>query len=273
MSLSPSEHLNNRYGHALPPQEQPWNSVLDLLLAHRSVRDFTDRPLPPGTLETLIAAAQSAASSSNLQTWSVVVVEAPERRQRLAELAGNQAHIAKVPLFLVWVADLSRLQRQADDRGTQLQGLPYLDSLILASVDVALAAQNAVVAAESLGLASVYIGALRNDVAAVIDLLQLPAGSYPVFGLCVGYADDSRPTAVKPRLPQSVVVHRDVYSSEREQQAIEAYNDNLKHFYAGQQMPQIAWSDLVIKRMQQVETLHGREKVGGALRAHGFSLE
>src|SRR5580658_6897968 len=63
-----------------------WNDVLATILSHRSVRAYAARPLPGGTLDLLIAAAQSASTSSNLQTWSVVAVENPERKDRLSEL-------------------------------------------------------------------------------------------------------------------------------------------------------------------------------------------
>ena len=70
-----------------------------------------------GTLETLVAAAQSAATSSNLQTWSVIAVTDPDKKAALAKVAANQKHIEQCPLFLVWVADISRNQRLAAEEG------------------------------------------------------------------------------------------------------------------------------------------------------------
>lgn len=146
-----------------------WNPIIDNLLVHRCVRRYQPTPVPEGTLELLVAAAQSAATSSNLQSWSVIAVHDPARRQRFAEIAGGQSHIVQVPLFLVWVADLSRAKRQAERDGEVLEALDYLESLLFSSIDATLAAQKAVVALESLGLSSVYIGALRNDIAAVSE--------------------------------------------------------------------------------------------------------
>jgi nitroreductase len=95
----------------------PWNDALDTIMAHRSVRSYRDEPLPPGTLELLIAAAQSAATTSNLQAWSVIAVEDPARKARLASFAANQRHIVDAPLLLVFVADLARLRSISDERG------------------------------------------------------------------------------------------------------------------------------------------------------------
>jgi len=77
------------------------------ILAHRSVRGYLPTPLPQGALELIVAAAQSAATSSNLQAWSVVAVKDKDRKSRLAALAGNQKHIEQTPLFLRILADLS----------------------------------------------------------------------------------------------------------------------------------------------------------------------
>lgn len=97
-SLS-SAALAARYGQAVELPTAGANAVIDSLLAHRSVRAYLDRPLAHGTLETLVAAAQSAPTSSNLQAWTVVAVEDPARKERLSKLAADQAHIRECPLF------------------------------------------------------------------------------------------------------------------------------------------------------------------------------
>lgn len=242
--------------------------VIAALLGHRSVRRYLEQPLPAGTLQTLLAAAQSAATSSNLQAWSLLAVEDPQRKARLARLANDQEHIRQAPLFLIWLADFSRAQRLAEPGDIELQALDYLDSLLVGSTDAALAAQNAVVAAEALGLGTVYIGALRNDLQAVIEELQLPPLVFPVFGLCVGYPDPQQPAAIKPRLPQSVVLHRETYRVEaQEAQQIEAYDRSVVGFYREQGLDSPAWSTQVINRLLHVDTLHGRERIAQTLRA------
>ena len=89
---TPVLRLAERYG--APPQADmieaiAWNQTLDILLSHRSVRRFAEGAIPPGAVETMVAAAQSAPTSSNLQTWSVIAVEDPERKARLSRLAGD----------------------------------------------------------------------------------------------------------------------------------------------------------------------------------------
>lgn len=272
--------IGQRYGEApaeppLPGVAQSRQAALTPLLSHRSVRRYLPKALSPGTLELLVAAAQSASSSSNLQLWSVLSVEDPQRRRALSEVAGGQGHILECPLFLVWIADLHRPAALAEERGIEHVGLDYLEMFLMASIDTALAAQNAVVAAEALGLGVVYIGALRNDPERVARVLQLPAHSFAVFGLCVGWAHAEAEGAVKPRLPQSVVLHRDTYNELAAQRStVAAYDELMTRFYRQQRMqvPEGGWSVHSAKRVASVAALRGRDRLRQALQALGFAL-
>ncbi|MET7242747.1 NADPH-dependent oxidoreductase [Methylobacterium sp. EM32] len=264
--------LRARYG-AETTLDIAWNEVIAGLLAHRTVRAFRPAPLPDGTLEALVAAAQSAPSSSNLQTWSVVAVEDPAAKRRLSEVARGQRHVVEAPLVLVWLADLSRLGALGRDRDAPTEGLDYLEMLMVGVVDAALAAQNATVALESLGLGSVYIGALRNDPEAVADLLGLPPNVLAVFGHCVGWPDPERPAAVKPRLPQEVVLHRGRYDPALASGPIAAYDAAMVGFQAGQRMPEVGWSGAALERVRGPGSLSGRDRLRGILERRGFGLK
>jgi nitroreductase len=248
------------------------NATLETILSHRSVRAYRRDRLPPQTLELLIAAAQSASTSSNLQTWSVVAVEDNGRKSRLAALAGGQNHIAQCPLFLVWLADLARLEDVAHETGRSAAGLDYLECFIVAVVDAALAAQNAVVALESLGLGSVYIGAIRNKPEEVASELNLPPKVFALFGLCVGYPDPTVPTGVKPRLAQPALLHREQYSLDAQRDAIRHYNAALRAFQDEQGLPPLDWSRQAIERVKGPQTLRGRDRLREALGGFGFAL-
>jgi nitroreductase len=264
--------LEARYGTPWSAPLPAWNETLDTLLAHRSVRNYADRPLPEGTLETLIAAAQSASSSSNLQTWSVVAVVDPERKARLAELAGGQSHVRAAPLFLVWLADLARLEAAGERSGVSVEGLHYIETLLVGVIDAALAAQNAVVALESLGMSAVYIGGIRNQPERVAAELGLPPRVLPVFGLCVGYPDEARPTQVKPRLPVEVVLHREQYDAPSQEAAIAQYDETMGEFQTAQGLSAAGWTARSLPRWRSRESLHGRDRLREALNALGFEL-
>jgi len=255
-----------------PVQVAGWNPVLESLLDHRSVRAYLPDPLVPGTVETLVAAASSAPTSSNIQAWSVVAVTDPERRAALAEIAGGQSHIRQAPLVLVWIADLARAERVAGQAEIALEGLDYTETFLLGVIDAALAAQNALVAAESLGLGTVYIGALRNDPAAVAALLGLPPRSFAVFGLVVGHPDPAVGTDIKPRLPQQAVLHRETYSSQTQDDAIARHDAATRTFRAEQGLPDQSWSELIITRLRDRAALKGRHVLRSVLEGLGIRL-
>lgn len=264
--------LTERYGKGAVPAVGPWNDVIASLLEHRSVRGYKPDAVPQGTLETMIAAAQSAATSSNLQTWSVVSVSDPATRAEFAKIANNQQHIVECPLFLCFIADLSRNERLAAVESTPLEGLPYLETFLVAAIDAALAAQNAVVAAESLGLSTVYIGAMRNNVVRVAELLALPPRAMCVFGLCVGYPKPGAESSVKPRLAQAAVLHREKYSSARDEAHRAAYDAELARYSKAHEMTQYSWTERVLNRMGPIKSMSGRDKLKAAIEALGFPL-
>jgi nitroreductase len=271
--VSATDALALRYGTEAAPPAGPWNEHLALLLSHRSIRGYRADALPTGTLETLVAAAQSAATSSNLQTWSVIAVTDPDKKAALAKVASNQKHIEQCPLFLVWVADISRNQRLAAEESVTLEVMPYQETFLVAAIDAALAAQNATVAAESLGLSCVYIGALRNNPPEVARIVGLPPGAFGVFGMCVGYASATAANEVKPRLPQDVVVHHDTYDVTGEQAHRQAYDALIGAFSVRNDMAADTWTKRVIGRMGKIAAMGGRDKMVAALHAMGFELK
>jgi nitroreductase len=266
--------LQQRYGDG-PTHSTgaSWTQTIDTLLSHRSIRSYQPTPVPAETLELAVAAAQSASTSSNLQAWSVVAVEDRARKARINAVAGNQRQIEQAPLLLIWLADLSRLRRIADGQGSTSDGLDYLESFLLGIIDATLAAQNALVALESLGLGTCYIGAIRNDPITVARELNLPDQVFPVFGLTVGFPDSSIKTDVKPRLPQTTVLHREQYRDNPGKEELTGYDQILRAFQKIQSMAPIDWSEQAARRIATKESLKNRDKLSAILKSFGFQLK
>jgi nitroreductase len=276
MTPSPTaaELLRARYGADQVLSDLAWNQTISTILSHRSIRSYQDQPLPAGTLELLMAAAQSASTSSNLQAWSVVAVEEPARKERLSHLAGDQPHVRQAPLFLVWLADLSRLARAAEARGLPHAALDYTEMFLLGAIDAAVAAQNTAVAAESLGMGVLFVGGIRNHPEGVAAELHLPPAVFAVFGMCVGYPAEGGTAAIKPRLPPSAVLHRETYDFSAEPAALDAYNQAMAAFYAEQQMRVRGdWVDHSTRRVAGPQTLSGRDTLRETLERLGFALK
>lgn len=200
-----------------------------MLRNHRSIRKYKERDIPEEIVQEIVRAAQAAPTSSNIQAYSVVAVRNPEKKRQFAELAGRQPQIEQCSVFLVWCADLNKIRRAIrlhEDKELEQN----TELFLLATIDAALAAQNAVVAAESLGYGTVYIGGIRNNPQAATDLLALPRYVYPVFGMCVGVPDQE--PDLRPRLPLSAVYHREVYEERNLESDIRQYDEVMRHYYA-----------------------------------------
>lgn len=271
--VTDADLIHARYRDPAITADAPLNPVLQTLLAHASCRAFLPDPVPGEALQAIVAAASAAATSSNMQTWSLMVVQDPERKARLGALAGGQKHIAQSPVFLVWLADLARLEAIALQNQAHVAGIDYLELFMVALVDAALAAQNAVVALESLGLGSVYIGALRNQPEKVAAELGLPKRVFAAFGLSIGWPDPAAQSGVKPRLPPGVVVHREQYAAGVDPAAMAAYDGRMSDFQIEQRMPDERWTQRVINRVKTPESLSGRHRMREALGNLGFELK
>ena len=277
-----SARLNARYGshdHPLAHLSETelsdfHNHTFDGLLQHRSVRAFDTRAVPEHTVEMMVAAAQSASTSSNFQTWSVVSVTDPERKARLNAVSGQQKQIDACPLFLVWIADMARLRMLGEQRQVPHGSLDYLEAFLVANIDASLAAQNAAVAAEAAGLGVVYIGGIRNSPEVVAKELGLPPSSFAAFGMCVGYPDPKRPASVKPRLPMSAVLHHEQYNPLAFDSATREYNTIMNRFYTEQKMNTPGEWDLhTLSRLSGEKALRGRENLKTHLHHLGFELK
>lgn len=249
---------------------------LDLIYRHGSVRKYTPDPIPTETVETIVAAAQRTSTSSNMQAYSVVAVTDATVRARLAELCGNQAHVAEAPVFLAWCADLARLDRACELRG-YIQETGYVENFLIAAVDAVIAAQTAALVAESLGLGICYIGSIRNNTAAVIELLGLPRLTFPVTGMTLGWPAAEPP--VRPRLPQSAVLHWEHYDAGQDAE-LHAYDKAMAAtgIYGGRQIPvqgkpdvmeDYGWTEHTARRVAQAVRTDLRQ----VLERQGFALK
>lgn len=211
----------------------PTSDTIETLLNRVSVRDYEDRPVDDATVDAVLKAAFRAPTSSNIQSYSVIVVRDPAIREKLYPITGNQKHILTAPVFLAFCADLTRIEEAARRNGHTLDNNNFEVGLV-SSVDAALVGMAAYVAAESVGLAGVMIGAVRNDLNATAEALALPNRVYCLFGMCLGWPGKVPPQ--KPRMEYPSVVHYDHYGNQPQlagtpSTALDRYDAELAEHY------------------------------------------
>jgi len=204
------------------------NPVMQLLQSHRSIRKYTDQPVTDELIQDIVRCGQSAATSSNLQATTVIRVRNPDTRRAIARLAGDQEYVATAGAFLMFCADLNRSRQACEMQGGEFV-IGMTEHFMIATIDVALFAQNCAIAAESVGLGICYIGGIRNDPAQVTELLGLPDQVYPIFGFCLGYP--AQDPEIKPRLPLGVVLKEDHYQDTGDVDGIRKYDEKLRQYY------------------------------------------
>jgi nitroreductase len=204
------------------------NETINLIKSHKSIRKFSNNPIEEQMVQEIISCAQAASTSSFMQAFSIIKVKDMHKRKALSELAGNQSYVVECPLFLVFCADLHKFDLACEINYAKMaEG--YTEAFIIATVDASLAAQNAMVAAEALGLGGVYIGGLRNNPEEVSALLKLPHNVYAVFGMCLGYPDEN--PDLKQRLPLEAVCFEDNYALDENLASIKQYDEAIKSYY------------------------------------------
>ena len=230
------------------------SETITLMKSHTSVRRFKEEAIPQEDLNTILSAGQMASSWKNFQSYSVIVVRSQEKKDALYELVPQEA-IRQSAAFLLFVGDLNRAEKGArlHTDTFQPQGV---EGLLITSVDAALAGQNTLLAAESLGYGGVIIGLVRYKSVELAELFKLPDYTYPVFGIALGVPNQQHD--VKPRLPLEQVVFEGEYQ-EQTAEAIETY-DRVQTEYAGARAT-TTWSQRLAEQFGQPEPSSTRENL------------
>ena len=202
-----ADWLRARFGEAIPRVPAEAESATLLSMArHRTMRHYTDRPVEAALLHTLAAVALGAPSKSDLQQADIVIVEDAAQRAALAELLPDNPWARSAPGFMVFCGNNQRQRRLHALRGHAFAN-DHLDAFFNAAVEAGIVLGSFVAAAESVGLGTCPISAIRNRPDEVAAVLALPAHVFPVAGLCVGWPSGF--TALTPRLGLAATVHID----------------------------------------------------------------
>lgn len=191
------------------------NPIIKVLRSRKSVRAYEDRPVAQEVKQALFEAALQAPTAGNMTLYTILDITDPAIKEKLAVTCDNQPFIAEAPVVLVFCADYHRwyelFKRHVDEVRKPAEG-----DLLLANADALIAAQNVVVAAESFGLGSCYIGDITENFEIHRELFALPDYVVPTCMLCIGYPTVQQKERPKPaRFAVSDIVHENVYDEDK----------------------------------------------------------
>ena len=206
----------------------PTNQTMALIDARCSTRSYAATPITDDEKRAILHTAMQAPTAGNMMLYSIIEIDDQALKDTLAETCDHQPFIARAPWVLLFVADLQKWMDLFAAAGVdRLEGVPHgvtpgLGDLMLACCDALAAAQNAVIAAESLGIGSCYIGDILERGETHAELLHLPRYTFPVTMLCLG-----RPKS-RQRITERYekqVVHKNAYRRLSDEERREALDD------------------------------------------------
>ena len=278
MSETIADLIEKRFG--LPTsagRDLPAAGTIAGMLSRRSQRRYTPEPVSDEALEIVLAAALSSPAKSDLQQASIVIVRDAAKRKAIDALVPSMPWLPEAPLLLVFCGDNRRIRRISELRAKPFPN-DTLDMFMNAAVDAGIVLQAFITAAESLGLGCCPLSLIRNHVERLGELLELPAGVFPVAGLCVGHPAGKGKFSM--RLPPSITVHTDRYDGSRfdaELAAYDARRAEKEPTEPGKQrfaerwglVEQYTWSEDKARQYSVPE----RHSFGPYVRGQGFALK
>lgn len=192
--------FNNKTGEGM-------NDVIKTITRHRSIRHFKDKELSEKIKQMLLKCAVRAPTTAMGHFYSIIEIKDVDIKRGLYELCGRQQSV-KQGTFFIFAVDLRRSRLWADHLSVKRR-INEFTALVFGTTDATLAAQNFSLAAESLGLGTVFIGMIGHRAMEVCELLKLPSYVLPVYGLVVGYPDEQ--PVLRPRIPVKFMHHVDGY--------------------------------------------------------------
>jgi len=207
------------------------NETINLLLNHKSIRQFDlSHQISDTELALLLSAGRQASTWMNGQFYSIIVVKDEAQKDALQNLKSDMPFIKNSSVLLVFVADLNRTKVASEMHNKQYHATG-MEPVLLGTVDASLAAQNVIIAAESLNLGAVIIGMIRPKSVKAAEILSLPDYTAPLFMLALGKPTEKAVATVKtkPRLPKEAVIHYNTYRKTTPD-AIKQYDETLSAF-------------------------------------------
>lgn len=228
------------------------NNVLESIMNRASLRNYSDKKLVKQDIDILIESAMRAPTAGNMMLYSIIVIEDDNTKKVLSKTCDNQPFIEKAPLIMIFTADYQKwydyynlfgVKNYCENNNVSYVG-PSEANLLLAANDAIIAAQNVVIAGESLGIGSCYIGDIMENYETHKELLNLPDFVFPVAMLCLGYYPDNYKKVLRNRFDRKYIVFNEKYRKIDETEIREMFstfekNYSLNNKYNAENMAQM----------------------------------
>ncbi len=247
------------------------NETIQTQLSHTTIRSFKDEPVPTEIFDQLMEVAKRTPTSNGMQSMSIISVTDQAIKEKIAQVC-KQDYVAKSPILLIFVVDSYRNYRIALENDCEKSSASDMDRFIQGFTDGCLAAQNVVVAAESLGLGINYFGSILNDPPAICEILELPKLVFPIVGLGIGYPNQE--PALKPRFDNKLRVFENKYTEfDNYMELIEEYDKEMNTYYdlRNTNTPLPAFSKQVVAKLNNV--IEKRQEIAKDMKDQGFDLK
>ena len=213
------------------------NETIKLLSERMSLRRYSPEPIRAEHLETIMHSTMRAPTAGNMMLYSVIQVQAQDKKEQLSETC-NHTFIAQAPLVLLFLADMQRIYdfyyafgvpKYCREHGIDLQ-TPQASDLLMSCCDALIAAQTSVIAAESLGIGSCYIGDIMGSYQEHQEMFQLPRWTFPIALVCFGYYPEDMQRRLNTRFDRRFIWFQDTYKHLTREQFEEMYGEIMYKF-------------------------------------------
>ena len=188
------------------------NDVLNQIKNRKSVRVYENKAITDDNKQEILNSALEAPTAGAMMLYSIIDVTDETLKEKLSVTCDNQPFIAKAPLVLIFLADYQRWYDSFTYEDC-IPRAPGKGDILLACADAIIAAQNSVVAAESLGIGSCYIGDIIENCETVREMLELPDYVLPAAMVVYGYPAFAQKNRKKPmRFEKKYIVNENKYN-------------------------------------------------------------
>ena len=214
-------------------------NISEVIKNRTSLRVYDDRMIEDQDLEKILEAASLAPTAGNQQLYSIIVIKSQETKDKLSESCDHQPFIAKAPVLLLFVSDqkkwfdyyqLEGCKEFSEREPGLFWEAPNESDLMLSIEDTMIAAQNAVLMAESLGIGSCYIGDILENYEFHKELFDLPDYVVPISLVCLGYYKEGHKRVHRKRFDQKYVVFEEKYRELSDEELKEMFAERAAGF-------------------------------------------